>query len=234
MADDTPKTQPKKLLAKGNGYADEYGYMRIAELRDYIPKFKEFYYEKKLESPKRSAIDILNAFNEIIKPARFYPYTTQYRLWRKKWDIEIQGKLMGVELAMTVPEVKVVKTRDDQNVMIVPGDSELEQGAKTLGGELMNDAMTMLKGDQQNEEFYDDEVLIKRRNYVLNVFNFVMRAVNQKEALAIKRQAEKRETASFLMDLVRRSTAGKITQEELDLMKNSIKPNNEQPMAVHN
>jgi hypothetical protein len=93
----------------------------------------------------------------------------------------------------------------------------------------------MLRQDQESgEDMYEDEILIKRRHYVLNVFNFVMRAVNQKEALLIKKQQEKRETASFLMDLIRKSTAGRVTPEEMTLLKSSIVPaQNEQPQPTH-
>ncbi|MBT9151003.1 MAG: hypothetical protein DDT40_01184 [candidate division WS2 bacterium] len=86
----------------------------------------------------------------------------------------------------------------------------------------MNDAMNILKKDQVYEEHYDDEVIMKRRNYVLNVFNFVTRAVHSKQALLIRGQSERRETAGFLMDLVRRSTAGKITPDEMVLLKQSF------------
>jgi hypothetical protein len=208
-------------------------FMKIEEMRDHIPQFKAFYYEKKIENPKTGAIAIINEFNKIIAPDKFFPYSQQYRRWRKHWDLEIISKISGVEQSMVVAEQKVIKTRDENNALLAPSHEELEQGAKSLAGELMNDAMTMLKSDQQNEDLYEDEVIIKRRNYALNVFNYVMRAVTAKEALAIKRQAEKRETAGFLMDLVRASTAGKITEDDLNLLKNSI-PHNEQPMAVHN
>ena len=199
-------------------------FMRLEEIRELIPQFKEYYYQRKIEIPTTRATAIIKDFNKLISPTKFHPYTRQYFLWRRRWDADILTKLTPEAAAtLVVPEVKAVKTRDENNALLAPSHEDLESGAKNLGGELLNDALTMIKGDQQNEDFYDDEVLIKRRNYALNVFNFVMRAVNQKEALVIKRAQEKRETASFLMDLVRRSTAGKITPDEITLMESSIK-----------
>lgn len=209
-------------------YGDDFdgNYMRISELRDMLPRFKEFYYQKREELPNIQAVKVILLFNELIAPDRFFPYPNQYRQWRKKWDLDIARKTMGAELALEVPEKKtIVKTQDEQNNLLVPTENELEAGAKTLGGELMNDAMNMLRQDQASgDDMYDDEILIKRRHYVLNVFNFVMRAVNAKEALIIKKQQEKRETASFLMDLIRRSTAGRVTPDEMNLLKSSLTP----------
>jgi hypothetical protein len=210
-------------------YGDDFDgrYMRISELRDLIPQFKDFYYEKKKDNPNIPAIKIILMFNELIAPKRFYPWANQYRVWRKKWDADIARMTLGAELALEKPKVRAInKTRDENNnLIIVPTESELEAGAKTLGGELMNDAMRMLRQDQiSGEDLYEDEILIKRRHYVLNVFNYVMRAVNAKEALNIKKNQEKRETASFLMDLIRKSTAGRVTPEEMNLLKSSITP----------
>lgn len=203
----------------------------VGEIRDLIPSFKEFYYEKKLELPKYSVVSILADFNERIKDTgrRFYPHENQYKTWRRKWDVDILSRIANAGRELAKPEVVAVRTRDEQGLMVAPSETEIESGAKTLAGELMNDAMTMLKRDQESgDDLYDDEVLIKRRHYVLNVFNYVMGAVHRKEALAIKRSQEKRETLGFVMDLLRRSTAGKITDQEMSVIK-SVVPAAPQP-----
>jgi hypothetical protein len=116
---------------------------------------------------------------------------------------------------------QIVKLRDEQNTAIVPDEHTLEVGAKTLAGELLNDAIDILKGDQESGGVFDEEILIKHRSYVLNVFNYITRAVQGKEALQIKSNAEKRETLGFLTALINRSTAGRITPEEMQLLKQS-------------
>ena len=199
---------------------------KLAEIRDLIPRFKDFYYEKKLEDSSWTSTKLIDSFNELIAPQRFFPTGDMYRRWRKRWDDEIAQKVLGMKLSKI--DERIVETRNERNELLVPNENQLEQGAKTLAGELMNDAMNILKNDQVKEELYDDETIVKRRHYVLNVFNFVMRAVHTKQALAIKNQTEHRETTGFLMDIVRRSTAGKITPEEMVLLKQSFGRTNEQ------
>jgi len=193
---------------------------KLAEIRDLIPRFKDFYYEKKLEDSSWTSTRMIDAFNELITPQKFFPTGDMYRRWRRHWDDEIAQKALGMKLSKI--DERIVVTRNERNELLSPSDNELELGGKTLAGELMNDAMNILKNDQAKEELYDDEIIVKRRHYVLNVFNFVMRAVHTKQALLIKGQVEKRETAGFLMDIVRRSTAGKITPEEMVLLKQSF------------
>jgi hypothetical protein len=229
MTEDTPtteKTRKKQPNTIFRIYENWDGrFRKLNEVRHLIPAFKDFYYEKRLENPKVTAFDIINQFNKTLTPPEtFFPYTDQYRRWRKGWDMEIAEKLMGSERALVSPPVVAVKTRDENNNLLAPTESELEGGAKNLAGELMNDAMTILRNDQQLEELYDDEIIVKRRNYVINVFNYVMRAVHSKQALDIKANAEKRETAGFLMDLIRRSTTGKISADEISLLKSAVVP----------
>ena len=233
----TENTQPKKEYFDkqgrklGSWYKNFDGHFnKLAEIRDLIPKFKEFYYEKKMEDQSWTSTRLIDAFNDIIAPQKFFPTGDMYRRWRKNWDDDITKKIFGMKLSKV--DEKIVRTRNERNELLVPNENQLEQGAKTLAGELMNDAMNILQKDQVQEELYDDETIIKRRHYVLNVFNYVMRAVQNKQALNIRVKAEQRETAGFLMDLVRRSTAGKITDNEMTLLKESFgRDQNEKPLG---
>lgn len=205
-------------------------YSKVEELRDLIPRFKEFYYQKKQENPEMREKDVMDAFDLELKPSgrEFNPWPSTLRSWRKRWDADIQARIHNAR-ALIMPEQKVLETRSSEGKFLVPTDDEMEGGAMNLGAELMNDAMTMLKSDQQNSDLYEDEVLIKRRNYALNVFNFVMRSVHTKAGLKLKAKQEQRETAAWLMDMVRASTAGKISKEDIELMRNSL--NNARPQT---
>jgi len=196
-------------------------YHKINEIRDLIPQFKAFYYAEKSKESGRSAIKIINDFNAQITPLTFFPWEKQYRLWRKKWDAELLAVAGYQEQQKEVRQL--IKVRDEQNVLVVPADETLEDGAKTLAGELLNDAMNILKKDQDEEELYEDEIIVKRRNYVLNVYNYITKSAHSKEALRLKSNADKRETMGFLMDLMSLATAGKMTDEDLALLKNSSK-----------
>jgi len=198
-------------------------YHRVGEIKELISQFKVFYYTEKRKEPERSAIKIINDFNKQIAPLTFFPWEKQYRLWRRKWDAELLAE-QGYK-AQQQEVSQLVKLRDEQNTAVVPDEHALEVGAHTLAGELLNDAMHLLKRDQDNEDAYDDEILVKRRTYILNVFNYVTRAVHSKESLKIKSNADKRETLGFLTQLINKSTAGKISADEMMLLKQSIVPN---------
>lgn len=194
-------------------------YHKVNEIRDLIPQFKTFYYAEKRKEPGMSAIKIINAFNAQITPLAFFPWEKQYKLWRKKWDAELLAIEGYQEQQKEVRQL--IKVRDEQNALIVPSDDSLEAGAKTLGGELLNDALSILKKDQEEEDLYEDEIIVKRRNYVLNVYNYVTRSAHSKEALRLKSNSEKRETMGFLMDLMSMATAGKLTDDDMELLKQS-------------
>lgn len=195
-------------------------YHKIGELKELIPQFKMFYYAEKRKEPERSAIKIINDFNGQITPLTFFPWEKQYRSWRKKWDAELIAEQSYKQQQREMRQI--IKLRDEQNAVIVPDEYALEVGTHTLAGELLNDAMDILKRDQENEDSYNEEILVKRRSYILNVFNYVTKAVHGKEALKLKSNADKRGTFGFLAALINRSTAGKITDDEMTLLKQSV------------
>ena len=167
----------------------------------------------------------------------FHPYTNQLRTWTKRWDADIIRKKLNMreETALTpVKEIRqIVKTRGEEYAMTAPGDGELETGLRTLGGELLNDAMQMLRDDQELEETYDDETLIKRRNYIVNVFSHATKLVHGKAALMLKASEEKRSTAGFLMSLLSKATAGTMSDMEVSLLETAYVPptqNDTQPV----
>lgn len=192
-------------------------YHKVSELRDLIPQFKAFYYAEKRKDPSMSAIKIINAYNAQITPLTFFPWEKQYKLWRKKWDAELLAIEGYQEQQREVRQL--IRVRDEQNALIVPSDDSLEAGAKTLGGELLNDALSILKKDQEEEDLYEDEIIVKRRNYVLNVYNYITRSAHSKEALRLKSNDDKRQTMGFLMDLMSMATAGKLTDEDMELLR---------------
>lgn len=201
-------------------------YQKIAEIVDLVPAFKDFYYEAKMKDPKRSVGSICREFNDVVTEPLgriFHPYNSQVRIWRRKWDLDLMQQNEDKDLVIVEKKNirQLIKTKDEnRNIMLgVTGDEELEAGVKTLGGELLNDAMQMLQDDQALEEIYDDDTLVKRRNYILNVFGHVTKLVHGKAALMLKASEEKRNNASFLMTMLASATAGKMTNDQLDMLK---------------
>ena len=209
-------------------------FMRLPEYVDLLPAFKEFYYQAKVKNPNEALSRILRAFNaEVCEPMgkNFYPSMPQTRIWRKKWDLDLMQQMTDKDLVISEKKNihQVIKTRNEQNELVTGiQDNDLEAGVKTLGGELLNDAMQMLRDDQELDDIYTTEELIKRRNYVVNVFSHATRLVHGKSALMLKASEEKRNTASFLMSLLARATAGTMTEDEMNLLKTAYAPKVEQ------
>lgn len=208
-------------------YGDKFTvYQRIGEYKDLIPAYKDFYYERRIKDPKYGLVMSIQDFNEQVaypRGLKLHPYTQQIRAWVRKWNADIIRQQFNMkEDGEITPEKQirqVVKTRNNELGLLAPSDSDLEAGTRTLGGELLNDAMQMLHDDQELEEIYEDDTLIKRRSYVLNVFAHATRLVHGKAALMLKASEEKRNNASFLMTLLAKATAGKLTDEEVQVLK---------------
>lgn len=203
-------------------------FRKIAELRDRLPAFRDFYLEKRfVGGEKLSAIKIVNMFNAMTPPGDFFPHATMFARWRKRWDAEQTGLVKSAEVR--------IKERETKAIVPVEGVTmdSLESGMNTLGAELANDALQTLRDTQEREDLFDDEVVVKRKQYALNVFNYVVKAAHSKAALDLKRQGEARETAGFMLDILRRATAGKLTEGEMAMLRGSIRPNITQTPHEH-
>lgn len=206
-------------------YGEEFQrFHRLAEINDLIPSFKDWYYQKKMANDKETLSNILRTFNtEVCEPQDrlFHPKTSNVRLWRNKWDMDMINQMQEINHEVTDKRVirQLVQAKNSEI-----SENDLEHGVKSLGAELLNDAMQMLTDDQQLEEIYTSEELLKRRSYILNVFSHATKLVHGKAALMLKASAEKRDTAGFLMNLLSRASAGKVTDEEMIVLKSAYAP----------
>lgn len=216
-------------------------FSRIEEMRTRIPAFREFYLEKRFapDGTKMSLVRLVDMFNEMTPPHDFFPQMNAYNRWRRDWDGELIGKFKSPELRLAAK--KALEKRGGNNSIahmlmkikkegsrevaeyMVPDAQQLEDGASTLGEMLLFDAAHTLKDTQDREEVYDDEVVVKRKMYALNVFNFVMRSAHKRHEIDIKRHGEARETAGFFVDLLARAQAGKLSTAELEVLKGSVR-----------
>jgi len=210
-------------------YANDFGrFQKVGEIRDLIPRFKDYYYKVKLENEaKYSAMKIIVEFQEIVKPLIFCPYPNQFMSWRKKWDKDIMGQLgYIIEEKKKSNKIKTaIKMNNDIGISIIPSDDDLEGGVKTLAGSLINDASTMLEEDIDNSDLMTSDELIKRRSYIVNVMAHVTKLVHGKEALKLKSNANQRENAGFLINLLNQASSGKITPKTIEALKSSITTN---------
>lgn len=222
------KPEPK-INVVGRSYYGQFfdRYHRIGEIAEFIPEFKEYYYEAKIKDPKVGLLNLLQGFNKehvYPKGKQFHPYPAQVKIWTTKWNKDINEKRLeqGLEVIPKSPTRQVIKTRDGESGEIILGATHhdvLEQGANTLAGELINDALQTMRDTQELEDVYSTEELIKRKNYVLNVMAHTTRLVHGKAALMLKASEEKRNNASFLMDLLAKASSGTMSQAEMDMLK---------------
>jgi len=241
------KKPVKKKEAKGDDasliiarscYGQEFEkYDKVTEITDLIIPFKDWYYGMKIKNPNETSSVIIKSYNaDYCRPMgrTFFPYNSVYRNWRRKWDLDIMQKMQdnSVDIIPDKQIVQVIKTRNENAYIQDIEDSTLEDGVKTLGGELLNDAFQMLKDDQAMDDIIENDILIKRRNYILNVFGHVTKLVHGKAALMLKASEEKRNNASFLMTLLAQATSGKMTEEQMDMLKGTYKPEGEEPIKV--
>lgn len=229
----TKRIDPVGLSIYGSGFK---GYMRLEHYKDLISSFKDWYYQEKIKNPNETLQHIVRGFNkEVCEPLNrmFHPSMGQMRLWRAKWDLDLMQQMRDKEITtLQGKDVhQLIKTRNDERQLVLGtvDDNQLEAGIRTLGGELMNDALQMLRDDQELDEVYTTDELMKRRNYVVNVFAHSTRLVHGKAALMLKASEEKRNTAGFLMSLLARATAGKMSDEEMGLLKSSYVPHQNEP-----
>lgn len=215
------------------------GYMRVGQLVEQLPAFKEHYYQERIKNPNVNAFDVLQTFNEQAcypNGTKFHPYPTQYKTWRKKWDRDILAQNIDKDVIIYEPKNirQVVKTRGEGGELVLGADyGELEAGMTTLAGELINDAAQMLRDDQELEDIYDTDELMKRRAYIVNVFSHTTKLVHGKAALLLKKSAETRENANFLMGLLAKASSGKLSDEEMSALETTYTPtHNEQPAQV--
>lgn len=219
---------PVAISVYGEGFER---YHRLSEYTDLLPSFKDWYYTKKTANDKETITNILRTFNaEVCAPMgrAFFPKLEAVRSWRKKWDMDLIQTIKGLDHEVSEKRnvYQVIKTRNEDNQLTANpiADGELEHGIKTLGGELLNDAMRMLSEDQEMEEIYDNETLMKRRSYIVNVFSHATKLVHGKAALMLKASQEKRDTAGFLMNLLARATAGKMDDTQIEVLKSAYAP----------
>lgn len=212
------ETQPKNSQT-GYGKRWDGRFMKVAEVQELLPTFRDFYFEERKKNMKKKLGKIVEDFNEKIAPITFFPHRNTIHRWQKTWDPQIQDEINKQERA----ETTIVNVRDDDRaVSLVPTEEDLETGTRTLGGMLMNDAVSVLKDSQEREDDFSAIDIAKRRSYVLNVFAYVTRHVQGKENLKLKANAEKRETASFLMHILNMAKSGKIESNEVVVLEHSI------------
>ena len=201
-------------------------FQKMEEVRDLLPAFKEMYYQERITNKETNMRQIIMKFNEELcfpEGRTFYPYTTNLRFWKKKWDRDIAEKKKDdsyMDDPMQKRLVSAVKTRGTDGY-VVPEDSVLEMGTRILAGELLNDALTMLRDDQELEDEMSNNDLMRRKQYIVNVFASTTKLTQGKAQLLLKASQEKRDNAGFMMELIAKATSGELKKDDVETIRSA-------------
>lgn len=200
--------------------------------KDEIVEGLRVYY---LEQRKAGRTDVMQIFREYRKDLElagkewFNPYPNVIKNWFKKWEMS---------LPFTARKVAVVsnkETRNKKETALAERKieyEELESGAKTLQALLIEDANKTLEESNTPYEMFGDDgfmdkeahekLRIKKKEFALGVAKEILGGVHKHQLVAIKKNKEGRETAGFLMDLMRQAASGELSDASVQLLDDAI------------
>ena len=205
------------------------GYDTLDEVSDLIDPFKKFYIREKPFHAKRG--DLIRAWKEKVldetgRTFNVYP-NAMYRIMDKLDKQLAKNPKYRLEDDMTPKETDVVahnaqfRGAEVKKKRFAP--ATLEDGTMSLAESLLLDAKNLL--DETNESAEDDEeVRIKKKGHVLNVFRHVAGVIQKGQMIDLKKKKEAREGAGFILDLIAKAQAGELTAEGMELMRGRIAP----------
>lgn len=201
-------------------------YTRVDEYKDLLPIFREYYLShRKLGWSKRELmsnfrIDITEPLDRI-----FLPPSQEVDKFIKKWEREIyveqQRKKLEKTDAITLaahPTDSLLPPStltDPEAVKVEVKRRDIEESLKTLSEMLVEDATKVI---QNADDDVDDELLVKKKNYALNVARHLIAGVQKDKLIALKKNADTRDSAHFLMGLMSKAMAGKLSGDELEIL----------------
>jgi hypothetical protein len=204
----------------------------VGEQQHIVEKFHQYY----LEQRNAGRTDYKQIFREFrkdldIEGIWFNPYPNMLEGYYRKWEAELPMTLRKITFKKRKLPVKGVD--DKPTVLKEIAYHQLEDGAKNLQSMLVDDATKLI--EESNEEFEaidanggmwrrDDweKIRLQKKKVALSIASEVLKGAHRHELIKIKKNAEGRETASFMMDLVRRSTAGEVSDEEMGILQTAI------------
>lgn len=183
-----------------------------------LAAFRAGYFAWRPGCPKADPKEFVGEYAAKFPEAGFYPNYQTFKGMTKKWDVEILG-----EPDPKIAAVAELHKRDKAmiaEVVVARSNEDLERATRGLAGLLLDDAVSIVRSESHDPENpIGGDLFVKRRMYALNVVNYVSRHVKGRDEIAIKRQSEKRETVGFMMNIMQKAMAGKISPEQVDAMR---------------
>lgn len=204
----------------------------IGDVPKIVEEFRQFY----LQQRNAGRYDYKGIFREFRKDKEinqniwFNPYPNMLDILYRRWE----GELPMTMRKITVKKKTVAKKGVDDTATVLKEIAyhTLEDGAKNLQSLLIDDASKLIQESNVEFQAIDDNggmwrkddyerIRLAKKKVALSIASDVLKGAHRFELIKIKKNAEGRETASFMMDLVRRSTAGEIGDEEMAVLENA-------------
>lgn len=185
------------------------GYDHIKYLRPHFSRFKEYYRNYRRSDPGTKRRMILGEFHKEMKKEGL-SFQLDYREFNKIAN-EIDAELFPSD--PNIPEDGIIP---ESGEVVEVCNRPLEKRIETLADALIDDAHTTLNNDTMDEDVQD---MVARKKYATAVLTSVTRLVQGKKALELKTSEEKRNNTSFLMDMLKKATAGTISTDDVNFLK---------------
>jgi len=205
------------------------GFTTNEGLEEIIEGFRLFYMEER----KAGRTDLMQIFREYRKNTQMYkkiwfnPYPNQVKGWIKNWE-----QSLPVHIRKVAIKGRDTVKKNQVNVKAIEY-ADLEDGSKNLQSLLIDDAEQLMKESNTDYELIDvaggywskeeyEKTRIKKKALALSIAKEVLSGVHKHQTIQIKRNKEGRETAGFLMDLMKQATSGELSEKDLELLDNSV------------
>lgn len=206
-------------------------YTNITGMEDTLEEFRQYYLGERQIGREDSAL-IFREFRKQkeIEGIHFNPYPNYLKQLYKRFDKELPPYLQKYQSAKDVAK----NNRENRVALGQIQYEELENRSKSLHSLLLDEAEELINESKLSFEDYleahPDEMWsakdlkkhqMEQKKLALGVAERVSAVVQKNSVIKLKKNKEGRETAGFLMDLMKKATTGELTEEEMQLLENS-------------
>lgn len=192
---------------------------KVGDLMPHLAAFKAYYMAKRYShGGKQSSFRALvDGYNATLPTPAIFPRNNWLMARAEEWDDQamdaIGRKPTEAPTALTPQEQHSVELSAAIDRPKPPVRSQ-ESRLGTLGDALLDDALVSIQITSD-----DPEIALKQKTYALNVYNYVTRNKLKQREIDIKEGAGKLANAGFMLDLLNAAATGKLTAENLALLK---------------
>jgi hypothetical protein len=174
----------------------------LPDIKHLVPVFRDYFYGLYSQYPDITIEQAVQQFITKLPPGViFHPSPNLLQVWNVQWK-------ENADYMAKIPTV-------------CPDDGYLDSGIRTLAGELLIDAHSTLREASNPAEDITPRDRVGMKRYVTSILQTITTMVHGKARIMLQASSEKRENASFAVDLLQKATSGKLTSEDITLLRES-------------